>query len=68
MRENGHRRKRQLRPEVSIGAFLKSVDKRGSGVADRLLMTMAVEASISIRSLLGFAPRAVSSLTGGRHG
>jgi hypothetical protein len=47
---------------------LKSVDKRGSGVADRLLMTMADEASISIRSLLGIAPRAVSSLTGGRHG
>jgi predicted transcriptional regulator len=31
-------------------------------------MTLAVEASISIRSLLGFAPRAVSSYIGGRHG
>ena len=41
--------------------LLKPVDKHGSEVADRLVMTMAVEASISIRSLLGFASRAVSS-------
>src|SRR5271165_4596243 len=62
-RENEDRRERQLRPEVSNGAFQKSVDKHGSEVADRLLMTMAIEVSISIRSLLGFAPRAVSSTT-----
>ena len=42
-------------------ALSKSVDKRGSEVADRSVMTMAVEASISIRSLLSIAPRAVSS-------
>src|SRR3954447_6809481 len=38
----------------------KPVDKRGSEVADSSLMTK-VKPSISIRSLLVFAPRAVSS-------
>jgi hypothetical protein len=38
----------------------KPVDKRGSEVADSSLMTK-VNPSISIRSLLGFAPRAASS-------
>ena len=37
-RDNERRRERQFRPEVSIGAQ-KPVDKRGSEVADSLLMT-----------------------------
>jgi hypothetical protein len=37
-RDNERRRERQFRPEVSIGAQ-KPVEKRGSEVADSLLMT-----------------------------